>query len=229
MSDIFREVDEDLRREQYKKLWDRFGSYVIGLAILIVVATAGYRGWEYWQNQKAETSGDAFVAALRLADEGKHPEALAALDALVADGNGGYPALAAFRAAGEKQAAGDATGAVAAYEAIAARRDAPILVGDLARLRAAMILADTASLEELDKRIGDLASTGNPWRHSARELLGLAAWRVGDATTSRKYFDEIMADQEAPQSVRSRAQFMLGLITAEEGAPAAAPAPAPAG
>jgi hypothetical protein len=92
-----------------------------------------------------------------------------------------------------------------------------------------MILADDASLDELTKRIGDLASTGNPWRHTARELLGLAAWRVGDMTASRKYFDEIVADQEAPQGIRSRAQFMLGLITAQEGAPAAAPAPAPAG
>jgi len=225
MSDIFREVDEDLRREQYKRLWDRYGSYVIGLAILIVVATAGYRGWEYWQSRQAQASGDKFVTALRLADEGKHDEAIAALDALIAGGSGGYPALASFRLAGEKAAAGDDAGAVAAYEAIAARRDAPILVGDLARLRAAMILADDASVADLDARIGDLAATGNPWRHSARELLGLAAWRVGDLAASRKYFDEIVADQEAPQSVRSRAQFMLGLITARDGvaAPAAAP------
>ena len=225
MSDIFREVDEDLRREQYKKLWDRYGSYVIGLAVLIVVATAGYRGWEYWQNRQAQASGDRFVAALKLADDGKHDEAVAALDAIVKDGSGGYPALASFRVAAEKAAAGDDTGAVAEYEAIVTRRDAPILVGELARLRAAMILADNASVADLTSRIGDLAATGNPWRHSAREILGLAAWREGDMATARKYFDEIVADQEAPQSVRSRAQFMLGLITARIGAPAASAAP----
>ncbi len=225
MSDIFREVDEDLRRERYKKLWDRYGSYVIGLAVLIVVATAGYRGWEYWQNRQAQASGDRFVAALKLADDGKHDEAIAALDTLVKDGSGGYPALASFRIAAEKAAAGDDAGAVAEYEAIVARRDAPILVADLARLRAAMILADNASVADLTARIGDLAATGNPWRHSAREILGLAAWREGDMATSRKYFDEIVADQEGPQSVRSRAQFMLGLITARQGAPAASAAP----
>ncbi|KAB2873470.1 MAG: tetratricopeptide repeat protein, partial [Bauldia sp.] len=193
MSDIFREVDEDLRRERYKKLWDRYGSYVIGLAVLIVVATAGYRGWEYWQNRQAQASGDRFVAALKLADDGKHDEAIAALDTLVKDGSGGYPALASFRIAAEKAAAGDDAGAVAEYEAIVARRDAPILVADLARLRAAMILADNASVADLTARIGDLAATGNPWRHSAREILGLAAWREGDMATSRKYFDEIVA------------------------------------
>ena len=51
MSDIFREVDEDLRREQYKRLWDRFGGYVIGLAVLIVVAVGGYKAWEWWETQ----------------------------------------------------------------------------------------------------------------------------------------------------------------------------------
>ena len=72
MTDIFKEVDEDLRREQFRKLWDRFGPYVIGLAILIVVATAGIRGWDYWQEKQAQATGDRFLAALDLANQGKH-------------------------------------------------------------------------------------------------------------------------------------------------------------
>jgi hypothetical protein len=82
MSDIFKEVDEDLRREQVRKLWDRYGPYVIGLAILIVVATAGYRGWEYWQERQAQATGDRFLAALALANKGEHEPAVAALKAI---------------------------------------------------------------------------------------------------------------------------------------------------
>lgn len=222
MSDIFREVDEDLRHERYKKLWDRYGAYVIGLAVLIVVATAGWRGWEYWQSRQAQASGDRFVAALQLASEGKREEALAALEAVAKDGSGGYPVLANFRAAAEKAAAGDKAGAVTAYDTIAAG-GAPALVSDLARLRAAMILADTASVADLTARVGSLATTGNPWRHSAREIIGLAAFRENDLGVSRKNFSEIVQDQEAPQDIKNRAQFMIGLITAREG-PAAVPA-----
>ena len=105
MSDIFREVDDDLRREQLKRMWDRYGTYVIGLAVLIVLVTAGWRFYEYWQEQRAEASGDRFVAALRLAEDGKHTEAVTALDELVKDGSGGYPLLATFRSAAEKAAA----------------------------------------------------------------------------------------------------------------------------
>jgi len=221
MSDIFREVDEDLRREQYKRLWDRFGPYVIGLAVLIVAVTAGWRLWEYWQLRSAEATGDRFVAALTLADEGKHEEAIAALREVAADGSGLYPVLADFRAAAEKAATGDTEGAVEGFDAIAASSGTPDTIKPIARLRAALILVDTASLADLEDRIGDLAATGEPWRHSAREILGLAAWRVGDLETARKYYEQIAADQEKPADLQTRAQFMLALIQARAGGSAA--------
>jgi hypothetical protein len=223
MSDIFREVDEDLRREQYKRLWDRFGGYVIGLAVLIVVAVGGYKAWEWWETSRAAATGDRFLAALTLSEEGKHDEAITALDAVAVDGSGGYPILAVFRSAGEKAAAGDADGAVAAYDSIANRSGLPPLVADLARIRAALILVDSQSPQDLSARIGDLAQTGNPWRHAAREILGLSAYRTDDLAAARGYFDEIVKDEESGQGVRSRAQLMLTLIQSREGPPPAEP------
>jgi hypothetical protein len=222
MTDIFREVDEDLRHERYKRLWDRFGSYVIAAAILIVVATAGWRLWEYWRGHQAQAAGDRFIAALDLSDKGDHAEAIKALEAIASDGSGQYPLLARFRAATEKAASGDHDGAVADFDAVANNGNAPALVRDLARLRAALLLVDTASVADLNTRIGSLASTGNPWRHSAREILGLASWRAGDLAGARKYYEEIVADQEKPADLQSRAQFMLDLIRARLGDPAPA-------
>jgi hypothetical protein len=236
MSDIFKEVDEDIRREQLKKLWDRFGPYVLGLAVLIVVGTAGYRGWEYWQDRQAQISGDRFAAAVQLAISGKHDDAITALEAIVKDGTGGYPMLAQFRIAGEKAAKGDNTGAVAEFDAIAAS-GAPVAVKNLARLRAALLLVDTASYADLNTRVGDLATTGNVWRHTAREILGLAAWRSGDYKTAQKFYSDLDADTDAPDEVHQRARLMLSLIDAKLGvtppadaasaAPTAPTAPAP--
>ncbi len=223
MSDIFKEVDEDLRHDRLKKLWDRFGPFVIGLAILIVVATAGYRGWVYWQEKQAQATGDRFLAALSLSSEGKHDKAITALKAIEANGSGSYPVLAGFRVASEMAVTGDTKGAIAEYDAIAAKSGNSEEIKALARLRAAALLVDTMSLADLEKRLGDLAGTGNAWRHNARELLGLAAWHDNDFEAARKYFDEINKDQETPADLRQRAQVMLSLITARIGAP---PAPA---
>ena len=116
MSDIFKEVDEDLRREQFKRLWDRYGPYVIGLAILIVVATAGYRGWEYWQEKQAQATGDRFLSALDLAQKGEHDKAIAALKDIESNGSGSYPVLAGFRVASEIAATGKSDEAIAEYD-----------------------------------------------------------------------------------------------------------------
>jgi hypothetical protein len=229
MSDIFREVDEDIRRDQLKKLWDRIAPYVIGAAILIVAATAGYRGWEYWQARQAEASGDRFIAAVQLSDDGKFDEAIAALEALAADGSGGYPSLARFRIATEKARSGDTAGAVAEFDIIAGS-NASEEMRAMARLRAALLLLDTSTPAELEVRLRDLAATGSPWRHTAREILGLSAWRHGDVAAAKTYFDEIAADQEAPQGLRQRVALMLTLVDERLGGtvdatPMVAPAP----
>src|SRR6185312_15803381 len=102
MSDVFREVDEDLRREQLRKLWDRFAPYVIALAVLIVLGVSGYKLWEYWTQHQAQGTGDRFIAATDLADQGKADDAVKALQAITNDGTGAYPTLAQFRIASQK-------------------------------------------------------------------------------------------------------------------------------
>jgi hypothetical protein len=228
MADVFREVDEDLRREQLKKLWDRFAPFILGLAVLIVLAVSGYKLWEYWQRSQAESSGDRFIAALNLSAEGKSAESIAALQALAADGSGGYPVLARFVIASQKADQGDVTGAVSDFDAIAARGDVPQDIRNMARVRAAMLLVDTAPVADVNRRIGDLASIGNPWRHNAREVLALAAWRAGDIATASNYFTQINTDEEAPPDMRQRAQVMLALVAAKQPAAAGAPPAVPA-
>jgi hypothetical protein len=228
MSDIFQEVDEDIRREQLRKLWDRFGPYVLAAAVLIVVATAGYKGWEYWQARQAAATGDRFLAALQLANDGKHDDALKAFEAISKDGSGGYPALARFRVAAEKALTNDHSGAVADFDALAKDTSVNADLRAMAQLRAALLTVDTASFADIKGRIGDLATVGNPWRQSAREILGLSAFRTGDYAASRTYFDEITNDVGSSKELRDRAQIMLALIAAKIGpeTPPAGAAPA---
>jgi hypothetical protein len=99
VSDIFNEVDEEVRREQLKKLWERYGNYIVALAFLVVAAVAGWRGYEYWEGRRAAVAGAAYDAAAQLAAEGKHDEAEAAFAKLVTDGTAGYRVLARLREA----------------------------------------------------------------------------------------------------------------------------------
>lgn len=216
MSDdsFIREVNEDLRKEQAKALWDRYGPWAILVALIVVVGTAGWVAWDYWTETRANRSGDAFSQALQLANAGDREGALAALEALENDGFGAYPVLARLRAATLMAEGGDHQAAITAFDAVAGERAIPVAIRDMARLRAALLLVDHGSYSDVAARVEQLTTETNPLRHSAREALGLAAWNEGRMADAGALFDQILADETAPVNVRARAEIMSDLVRA---------------
>jgi hypothetical protein len=210
VADIFREVEEEVRREQLKKLWDRYGNYVVAAAVLLVVAVAAWRGYMWWEAKKAAEIGAAFEAATTLAEAGKRGEAEAAFAKIAADGTSGYRHLARMREAAQL-AQGDAKAAITAYDQIAADSAVGPVLQDLAALRAAALLIDTGALEEAQRRLEPLAANDRTFRHTAREFLVLAAWRAGDTGTAKRWFDMIMTDAQTPAATRSRVEMLMAL------------------
>ena len=210
MSDIFHEVDEEVRREQLKKLWDRYGSLVIAACVLLVVAVGGWRAYEWWEAKKAAEAGTAFQAAITLAGENKNKEAEEAFAKLAGTGTASYRMLAKFREAAEI-ARHDPKAAIAIYDQLAADRSLGRVLQDLAVLRAATILVDTAPYSEIVQRLEPLTAPDRTFRHSARVMLALAAWRAKDATAMRKWSDMILADTETPSGTRGQIQMLLAL------------------
>ena len=170
MSDdtFIREVNEEIRQDQAKALWDRFGPAILGLALLVILGTAAWVGYDYWVESKANTAGDNFAQALQLAKDGKSDEALTALKALETDGYGAYPVLARLRSASVLADKGDAKGAVTAFDAVAADSSIPMSFRDVARLRAAFLLVDSGSYADVAQRAEQLSADTNPFRTSAR-------------------------------------------------------------
>ena len=220
MSDIIREVDEELRRERIEKLWQRYGGYIVGAAILLVLAVAGWRGWDWYAARAAAKSGARFEAALQLVNEGKRFEAEAAFNAIAKDGTAGYRLLARFRAAAEAAKTDPAAGVIA-YDALAADSSVDPALRDLAKLHTGLLLVDTAPASEIVARLEPLTAPQSPFRHSAREVLGLAHYRAGDRAKAQKIFTEIVADPETPAAMRNRAEIMRTLVSSVGGAPAA--------
>jgi hypothetical protein len=210
VSDIFHEVDEEVRREQLKKLWDRYGNYVFAAAVLLVAAVAAWRGYMWWEEKKAAESGAAFEAASTLAEAGKRSEAEAAFAKIIAGGTTGYRHLARMREAAEL-AKTDSKAAIAAYDQIAADSAVGPVLQDLATLRAGALLIDAGSFDEARRRLEPLAANDRTFRHTAREFLVLAAWRAGDATAAKRWFDMIMTDAQTPAATRSRVEMLMAL------------------
>jgi hypothetical protein len=213
VSDIFQEVDEEVRREQLKKLWERYGNYIVAACILVVVGVAAWRGYEWWQTRLATEAGAAFEQAATLAEAGNTKEAEAAFDKLAADGRTGYRVLARLRAAAAL-AQSDRSAAVKAYDAIATDSNVGGVIQDLSALRAALLVVDGATYDELLARLEPLSGPGRTFRFSARDLLALSAWKNHNLEAARQWTGTIIGDPQAPQGVRSRAEVLSELIAA---------------
>ncbi|MBL8587501.1 MAG: tetratricopeptide repeat protein [Methylobacteriaceae bacterium] len=213
MADIFREVDEDVRREKAAAFWEKHQTLILGVAVAIVLATAGWRAWDYKRTRDAEAAGAQYEAALELDRQGKAAEAEKAFSDIAAKGPPGYALLARLRGAAEI-AKRDRPEAVRLYDAIGEDAGVEPLLRDLARLRAAFLRADEADAAEFARRLEPLAEAGRPFRSSARELIGAKALQAGDFDRAAKYLDMIVVDSAAPPSLRQRAELLLGLVRA---------------
>jgi hypothetical protein len=205
LSDIFREIDEEVRREQYKKLWDRYGIYALAVAVLVVIGVAGWRGYQWWEANQAAEASVAYDAAADLQTQGKAAEAQAAFNKLATDGTVGYRVLARLRAAAAER---DPKVAVAAYDAISKDGSVGRLMQDFAALRAGLLLVDSAPLADVTARLQPLTGPKAAFRHSARELLALAALHASDQTAAKQWLDQIAGDPDTPQSLRARVEVL---------------------
>ena len=211
MSELFDEVDEDVRRDQLKKLWDQYSIYIVAGALLIIAAVGGWRGYEYLEGKKAAEAGAAFDKAVELSEQNKHAEAEAAFTSLAANAPSGYRVLARLRAAAEL-ANRDPQAAAKLYDDISADRSIGAPEQELARVRAAGLLLETTSYPNMLQRLEAATAPGATFRHTARELLALSAWRANDTTAARRWLDLMANDGETPPSLRSRAKALQALL-----------------
>jgi len=211
VSEIFDEVDEEVRRDQLKKLWDRYSLYIIAVAILIVAGVGGWRGYEYLEVKKAAEAGAAFDRAVELSEQNKRAEAEAAFADLAAKATSGYRILERLRQAAEV-ANRDPQAAAKMYDEIAADRSVGAPEQDLARIRAAQLLLESTTYQNMLQRLEPATAATSTFRHTARELLALSAWRANDGTAARQWLDLIANDGETPPSLRSRAEALQALL-----------------
>ncbi|MHB1103671.1 MAG: tetratricopeptide repeat protein [Devosia sp.] len=225
---LLREVDDELRGDRMRALWKRFGPYVIGAAVAIVLIVAVNEGWAWWQKSNAARSSDQFYAALELAEGTDLAAAQEALDKVIAEGSGGYPTLARFRQASLLAKDGKIAEAVAAYDALANAETNP-RIRELALALGAYLLVDGADVAAVRQRVGGLMTPDNPMRNAAREAMGLTQYKAGEINAALEIFEVILNDATASQELRGRVQIFVAQLMAEGAVSSAASATDPAG
>lgn len=216
-SSLLREIDEELRQEHYRKLWERFGTYVVAAAVILVAVVAGYQGWRAYDLQVRRADGERYARVQRIIAENQGDAARQELSKLKAEASSGYRLLARFQEAGLLASQGDKSGASQLYRQLSNDSAIDKNYRDLAVLLEVLNNADEGDPASLSERVQPLMAASNPWRHSARELMGVLAQRQGNQDRAREAFAALSTDAEAPEGVRNRAEEMLTILDKQQG------------
>ena len=209
MTDIFHEVEEDVRRERYEQLWKKYGDYVIAAIAVIAIGIAGYKFWQRYETQQLINASSQLNAAEKLAEAGENASAAAAFANLAKTAPSGYADLARLAEAGSLLAAGNRSEGLALYKSIAAT-SSPL--ASMARVRAAWAMADTAPKSELQNLLAPLTAPSSAWRFVAGEILAYADYHAGNLKAAQAEFESLAKNSDVPRTLRGRADAMATFI-----------------
>lgn len=211
MTDLFEEVEEQLRTDRYRQLLRQFLPWMLGGAAALLLAFFAYWGWDTWQTSRTNKASEQYAAAIDAMAAGDRAKAEATWTEVSKSGSGTYKALSLMHLAAFADEAGKTQDAVRLLDEAAKATNDP-LVADAARLKSAFALLDTAPLKDLEGRLKPLIETDRPYRVQAREALAFAKLNAGDLAGARGDFVLLSQSLDATQGAQSRAQAAIGLI-----------------
>jgi hypothetical protein len=208
VADIFREIDEELRQDNLKRVWARYRYLIVGGVTALLLGTAGYVGWKEYQSRQQAAAAENYAAAVALVGD-RNAEAADRFAELARSGGSGYAALARLEQAAllwqeEKRAE-----AIASLDALAGDSAAPRSLRDLATVLGGQRRLEAGETAAVKPHLASLVESTSPWRHLARELTALAAEAEGNRTEARELLRRLTDDLEAPQGTRARAAELL--------------------
>jgi hypothetical protein len=212
VSDIFQEVEEDVRRERYEQIWKDYGNYIMVAAVLLVIAVAGYQAWRSYDLSQRQKTSDQYRVASESAQTGNAPKAEAAFAALAKSAPSGYATLAKFHLAGAYLAQGKRDPAVALLRELSTSSDA--IVSSTARLKLAWIMADANSKAEVVSVLQPLIAADSPWRFAASEVIAYVDLKDGARTQAVAEYLKLAQETDAPANLRQRASGIAEYLNA---------------
>ena len=211
VADIFKEVDEDLRRDRAEQVWKKYGKNIIGVALLFVLAVALYEVWTWWDVKQRSERSDRYAGAVALLQSGDSAAAAAAFGEL-AGPDGAYGTLASFNKARLLAEAGDTAAAIEIWDSMAESTAAGAAFQGAATLLSVLHQIDSGDVAALEARLEPLSQAGSGFRPMALEMSAILAMRQGDMARTKELYAQIADDRTAPSGLRARASQMLGAL-----------------
>jgi len=202
------EVNEEIRSQQLKSIWNKFGLYIIGIAILIIFSVGGYEINNYWDSKTSQKESDLFDSAILMIEEGDQDQGYNKLIEL-SNGKTGYKGLALFRLSSESYNASNYVQAIDFLKRASEDSSLTIKLREFSRLKAGLILVDHGSLDDVKNLLNPLTKKNGPFSFHAKEIIALSLLSNDMVSEAKLIFEDIASDVAAPPVLARRAEIFL--------------------
>lgn len=239
---FLKEVDDELRKERVNSFVTRYGWWILGAVLAVLVAIGGWIWWTGRQEGAREAAGESLIEALGDLEGNRSAAAAPKVAALAQNDSEGYRAAALFTRANTEIQAGNLTGAIGTLRSIADDQSLDETYRQAAQIRRTALEFDRLAPQEVIRRLEPLAGAGSAWVGAAGEMVGAAHLKMNRPDLAGPIFVRIARQEGVPDPIKARAAHMAASLgfdinadpaarnaaPARPAAPAAPPAPAPA-
>ena len=213
---FIREVTEEVKNDNLKQMWEKYGIYIILLVVLAIVGAVSFESFKSWRQAKSETWSDTYAYALNLENQGKYDESLKVLEQMEKTGGNIYSDIARLQTSNILFEQGKNEEAIKVLEEIAADKSINKKLRDVSAVKLASYKLDNAPREEIDALLQPLIRENGRWANIAKEMTAMAAIRDGNIEEAQVLYNEILNTPNLPDGLKMRVQDMLSVLNGAE-------------
>ena len=210
---FIKEVNEDLKNESMKKMWDKYGLYIIILVVAALTAAVSFEAIKAWYTKKLQTWSESYAYALSLQNQGKYDESIDTFDYIAGKDYGIFSDLAKMQKANILLEQKKNDEAFKLMNEIIEDKSFNPQLRDTTILKLASYKLDNAPAEEIEELIGGIAADGgNSWQPTANEMLALAYLRDGKTAEAKEIYNRLLADGKTPEVMKARIKDIISVL-----------------
>lgn len=209
---FIKEIKEDIKNDNLKKLWDKYGLYIIVFVIVVLTATVSFESIKAWRLKSHNELSNTYAYALNLQNQGKFEESLKILEKIQANNKGIYSDIAEIQISNIMFEQGKNVEGIAILEKIVNDNKTNQKIKEVSIIKLASYTLDTAPAKELKDMLNPLIVANGNWSNIAKELLAMLAIRESNIAEARTIYSEIVNTENVPENLKIRAQDMLSVL-----------------
>lgn len=213
MSNLFNEIDEDLRQDKLKTLWNKYRAAVFTFVIVIALGLTSSEFYHYWSTSKEKNSGLIFSEIIDNIIQGDIQLAQDNIDKLSNEGTKNYKSYALVLKSDLLLSQGNLIEVEKIYDEIIDTTNNSLLK-NLAILKLSYIKVDNYSFDQMKQELGDLLGDKTLGLF-AHEILAMSAYKNEVYDKGIASLEIILSDERTTNNMFDRAQMMLKVLSSK--------------